>query len=183
MVLLTLKNFSHILTFSISIQGCKAKISEVDSSSYAKKLFSHSYILYLYPSRKAKISEVDSSSNAKNFFLHRTWQRSCRSASQQHKLCRFKRCTREYIILKGTMSQKVLEGPPNRYFAIYETSSWKKWEMSFQVNLDEATDPWGVKVICISSKENQKLILIIIRKFTRKGIQQRPCVNVSMLQC
>ena len=28
------------------------------------------------------------------------------------------------------------------------------------MNLDEATDPWGVKVICIFSKENPTLILI-----------------------
>ena len=31
-------------------------------------------------------------------------------------------------------------------------------KLSFQVNLDEATDPWGVKVICIFSKENQEMI-------------------------
>ena len=33
--------------------------------------------------------------------------------------------------------------------------------MSFQVNLDEATDPWGVKVICIFSKENW---VFVVRK-------------------
>ena len=33
--------------------------------------------------------------------------------------------------------------------------------MSFQVNLDEATDPWGVKVICIFSKENW---IFVVRK-------------------
>ena len=37
---------------------------------------------------------------------------------------------------------------------------FKNCEIPFQVNLDEATDPWGVKVICIFSKENPTLILI-----------------------